>query len=53
MGASVSTAIDHLSDGVKLGLEGTVEKQSAVLNRNALWKKKQRIAVLPKVSDAY
>jgi ubiquitin carboxyl-terminal hydrolase 14 len=47
-GSLGSTAIDHLYDGVKLGFEGSVEKFSAVLNRDALWKKKQRISTLPR-----
>ena len=29
-------------------LIGVVEKQSLILNRNAQWKKKQRISILPK-----
>jgi ubiquitin carboxyl-terminal hydrolase 14 len=48
VGASASAQINHLHDGVKLGLEGTLEKMSTVLNRNALWKKKQRLSSLPK-----
>lgn len=46
-GGSVVT-IDHMLDGLKLGLDGTVEKHSAVLGRNALWSKKQRVSSLPK-----
>lgn len=47
-GPGTSAAINHLHDGLKLGLEGTVEKNSQVLNRNALWTKHQRIAKLPR-----
>jgi ubiquitin carboxyl-terminal hydrolase 14 len=47
-GPGSSTAINHLHDGLKLGLEGTVEKNSEVLGRNALWNKHQRISKLPR-----
>jgi ubiquitin carboxyl-terminal hydrolase 14 len=47
-GAGSTVTVDHLHEGVKLGLEGTVEKFSAILNRNALWRKKQRICTLPR-----
>lgn len=40
--------VNHLHEGVKIAFEGTIEKQSEVLHRNALWKRHQRIAVLPK-----
>jgi ubiquitin carboxyl-terminal hydrolase 14 len=36
-----------VDEGLKLGLEGIVEKFSATLNRNAAWKKIQRISKLP------
>ena len=42
------TAVDHLHEGVKIGLEGSVEKHSPVLGRNALWNKNSKIASLPK-----
>ncbi len=48
-GAGSQTNIDHLVDGLKLSLEGSVEKFSDVLQRNSLWNKKQRISALPKV----
>lgn len=35
--------------GLKLGLEGEVEKHSDVLGRTALWKKTMQISSLPKV----
>lgn len=48
-GAGASVVIDHLADGIKLGLEGTLEKRSDILQRDSLWTKKQRIASLPSV----
>jgi ubiquitin carboxyl-terminal hydrolase 14 len=47
-GAGSIINIDYIQEGVKLALEGTVEKNSSVLGRNALWKKIQRISSLPK-----
>ena len=48
-GASGSApAIDHLYAGLMLGLEGTVEKHSDVLQRNAVWNRKQRVSSLPR-----
>ena len=44
----VLNSIDHLQDGLKLGLEGTVEKHSSILGRDAIWLRKQRVASLPK-----
>lgn len=35
-------------EGVQMNLEGTVEKRSEILGRNAVWKKRQRISKLPK-----
>ena len=43
-----SSQIDHLQEGLKLGLEGKVEKNSDVLGRNALWKKTSKICKLPR-----
>lgn len=42
------TQIDHVQEGLKLGLEGQVEKNSDVLGRNALWKKTSKINKLPR-----
>ena len=42
------SVVDHMQEGVRIGLEGTVEKHSDVLGRNALWTKKQRINKLPR-----
>lgn len=47
-GAGKTTQINHLSEGLALGLTGDVEKRSEVLGRNAIWKKSTRIARLPK-----
>jgi len=35
-------------EGVTMNMEGTVEKRSEILGRNAVWKKRQRISKLPK-----
>jgi len=40
--------VDHMQEGIMLGLEGSLEKRSAILNRNAIWSKKQRISKLPR-----
>jgi ubiquitin carboxyl-terminal hydrolase 14 len=45
---SGATQIDHMQDGIKFALEGTVEKFADTLNRNALWHKTQKLASLPK-----
>jgi ubiquitin carboxyl-terminal hydrolase 14 len=47
-GAGAPTMINYIQEGIKLALEGTVEKNSSILGRNALWKKTQKIASLPK-----
>lgn len=41
--------VNHVSDGIRLGLTGKIEKNSNVLNRNAIWTRQQRIAQLPLV----
>jgi ubiquitin carboxyl-terminal hydrolase 14 len=46
MGSQVT--VDHLQEGLKLALEGTVEKNSQVLGRNAIWNKQSKIASLPR-----
>lgn len=48
-GSGSSVAVDHLADGIKLGLEGHIEKFSSVLQRDARWTRKQRINSLPNV----
>ena len=47
-GGTAGAKVDHIYDGLKLALEGTVEKQSAVLGRDAVWSKKARVVRLPK-----
>ncbi|RLN93795.1 hypothetical protein BBJ28_00025601, partial [Nothophytophthora sp. Chile5] len=45
---NITIETNHLSEGIKIGLEGTVDKHSEVLGRNATWKKTLRINRLPK-----
>ena len=45
---SVANNIDHMYEGLKLGMQGTVEKFSNVLGRNALWNRRQRVCSLPR-----
>ena len=40
--------VDHMQEGVRLGLEGQLEKHSDVLGRNAIWNKTQKIKKLPR-----
>lgn len=47
-GSSTSTGVNHLHEGLNLSLNGTIEKNSEVLGRNALWRKQQKIAQLPR-----
>lgn len=47
-GGGSQVQIDHMQDAVKLGLEGTVDKHSAVLGREAMWRRRQRISSLPR-----
>jgi ubiquitin carboxyl-terminal hydrolase 14 len=35
-------------EGVTMNMEGTLEKRSEILGRNAVWKKRQRISKLPR-----
>lgn len=39
--------VDHMADGIKAGLEGSIEKNSPSLERNAIYKKSQKISKLP------
>jgi ubiquitin carboxyl-terminal hydrolase 14 len=41
--------VSHLAEGIALSLNGSIEKHSDVLGRNAMWTRKQRIARLPPV----
>lgn len=45
---NITIETNHLAEGIKIGLEGVIEKHSDVLNRNAQWKKTLRINRLPK-----
>jgi len=47
-GAGRTVQINHLHEGLMLGLTGDVEKQSAVLGRNAVWSRTARLAHLPR-----
>eukprot|EP01038_Epipyxis_sp_PR26KG_P005030 gene5030-7019_t len=48
VGSGATINVDHMHEGLKLGLESKIEKFSTVLNRNALWSKKQRVSSLPR-----
>lgn len=41
--------VSHIVEGIQLALEGKIEKHSAVLGRNAIWTRRQRISRLPPV----
>lgn len=47
-GGPLSTPVDFLQQGLKLALEGSVEKHSDILGRNAIWRKRQKVASVPK-----
>jgi len=47
-GAGIKDKIDHLHEGVQLGMKGTIEKRSDVLDRDALWAKSVKIKRLPR-----
>jgi ubiquitin carboxyl-terminal hydrolase 14 len=46
---SAQTNVGHLAEGIALSLNGTIEKRSDVLGRDAVWTRKQRIARLPPI----
>lgn len=46
---SAQTNVGHLAEGIGLSLNGTIEKRSEVLGRDAMWTRKQRIARLPPI----
>lgn len=46
---SAQTNVGHLAEGIALSLNGTIEKRSEVLGRDAIWTRKQRIARLPPI----
>lgn len=45
---NITIETNHLGEGIKIGLEGVIEKNSDVLGRDAQWKKTLRINRLPK-----
>ncbi|KAJ0411477.1 hypothetical protein ATCC90586_008526 [Pythium insidiosum] len=45
---NITIETNHVTEGIKIGLEGAIEKHSDVLGRNAQWKKTLRINRLPK-----
>ena len=47
-GGGGATNVDHLHEGVMLGLKGQIEKSSEILGRNATWTKTNRIDRLPR-----
>jgi len=47
-GAGSATQVNHLLEGIQLGLTGTVELRSEVLGRNAVWSRHTLISRLPK-----
>lgn len=47
-GHGQAVQVNHLAEGVRLGLEGELEKRSEILGRNAIWKSSSRIDRLPK-----
>ncbi len=44
----IDSQVNHLGDGILAGLEEKIEKRSSVLERDAVYTKKSRIARLPK-----
>jgi len=47
-GPGSTVSVNYIAEGLRLGLEGSIEKSSEVLGRNAIWNKKQRLMKLPK-----
>jgi ubiquitin carboxyl-terminal hydrolase 14 len=48
-GHGTTTNITHVAEGIQLGLEGKIEKNSEILGRNAQWTRRQRMARLPPI----
>jgi ubiquitin carboxyl-terminal hydrolase 14 len=46
---SAQTNVGHVGEGINLSLNGSIEKHSDVLGRDAVWTRKQRIARLPPI----
>jgi ubiquitin carboxyl-terminal hydrolase 14 len=47
--ATAQTNVSHIAEGIALSLNGSIEKHSAVLGRDAVWTRKQRISRLPPI----
>jgi len=45
-GGTAGDNVNHLFEGLKLGLAGSLEKNSEILGRNAVWTKTSRVAKL-------
>ena len=48
-GGTAGQNVGHIAEGIQLGLEGKIEKNSQVLGRNAVWTRRQRMARLPPI----
>ena len=48
-GGTAGQNVDNIDEGIKLALEGKIEKNSPLLGRNAMWTRRQRISRLPSV----
>mmetsp|Transcript_10311 Transcript_10311/g.30194 ORF Transcript_10311/g.30194 Transcript_10311/m.30194 type:complete len:569 (-) Transcript_10311:23-1729(-) len=46
---SAQTNVTHIGEGIALSLNGSIEKRSEILGRDAVWTRKQRIARLPPI----
>jgi len=44
-----STAVNHVGEGILLGLKGEIEKHSDIAGRDCLWTRTQRIQSLPPI----
>ena len=47
--SSAQTNVSHIAEGISLSLNGSIEKHSEVLGRDAVWTRKQRISRLPPI----
>lgn len=47
--AGSTTNVTHIAEGIRLALQGDMEKHSDILNRNAKWTRMQRISRLPPI----
>jgi ubiquitin carboxyl-terminal hydrolase 14 len=46
---AADTNVNYIAEGITLGLQGKIEKQSDVLGRNAIWTRQQKLSKLPPV----